>query len=207
MEDYMKYSSGAMAIEDDMLNPASFCKDIITEHHAQSLGERFLERWRYCQMNVTQEELAGDMVRTITQLIRGKQGEELFHLVVTGNLGLRLSNMIKDGLMGFAQRVPVRIFDQNDIETFLKKNYSGCCFVDSYFGEIVTMIEDYVLQKTDLVHYPGDTLAWHRLKKLRNRQKESVNFLAKIIQNRIEFPDAGRQHSQVNKNQSNHTSL
>ena len=56
-------------------------------------------------MNVTQEELAGDMVRTITQLIRGKQGEELFHLVVTGNLGLRLSNMIKDGLMGFAQRV------------------------------------------------------------------------------------------------------
>jgi len=105
MEDYMKYSSGAMAIEDDMLNPSSFCKDIITEHHAQSLGERFLERWRYCQMNVTQEELAGDMVRTITQLIRGKQGEELFHLVVTGNLGLRLSNMIKDGLMGFAQRV------------------------------------------------------------------------------------------------------
>ena len=56
MEDYMKYSSGAMAIEDDMLNPASFCKDIITEHHAQSLGERFLERWRYCQMNVTHRD-------------------------------------------------------------------------------------------------------------------------------------------------------
>ena len=112
----------------------------------------------FCKLNLDTHAISWHVVQMISQKLHENDkhledphyiSHDAFHVYISGNIGPVIAEEL-NAIFGVDSEntSPVKFLDERYLISFLKREYNGCCFIDRYFGEIVTMLEQSIISKS-----------------------------------------------------------